>query len=160
MQDIPDLSKTVAELNKLKDNKDYANSLRIIDSICKSIKIQQQIHKFHHNRYILIMKKNYDKHRLADKFDVGDYVAYFVGDRSSRSRKLKARYSGPFKLIARVIDNTVRIANEDNGETLDCHVTMLKRYFKEFFTPEMVFNRTQRVKQVLNQHQRKNHRHR
>ena len=150
MQDIPNLQQTVADLTKLKHNKDYSNSLRIINDICKSIKLQQKIHEFHHNRYVLIMKKNYDKHVLSDKFDEGDYVAYFIGDRSSTSRKLRARYSGPFKLIKRISGNTVRIQNEETKEILDCHVTMLKRYYKEFFTPSMIFNRTQRVKNTIN----------
>ena len=106
------------------------------------------------------MKERYDKDKKLDSFVVGDSVAYYIGDRSRKSRKLRSRFSGPFKIVERLSNNTVRIINTDTNEDLRCHVGMLKLYRPEFFTPEMVFNRTQKVKRHLSDFRVKSHKSR
>ena len=92
------------------------------------------------------MKDYHDLDKHDDSFEVGDLVAYFVGDRSSVNKKLRARFTGPWKIVLRIRDNTVRIKNLHDGKIIDTHVNMLKRYKEDAFIPLIELRKTERAK--------------
>ena len=95
------------------------------------------------------MKKNYDKNKMHSQFEIGDKVVYYIGKRAYTNLKLRPRFTGPFKVIKLIGDNACRILNEETNETMVCHVKMLKKFNTEYFTPELVFQRTLKQKKKL-----------
>ena len=91
------------------------------------------------------MKDNYDIDKYDDNFNIDDLVAYYVGDRSSTMKKIRRRFTGPWK-IERMHHNTVKILNLIDNKIIVCHTTMLKRYYKHQFTPLCEIERSHRSK--------------
>ena len=106
--------------------------------------------KRNHEKYVIIMKDNYDVDKYGDNWKVGDLVAYYIGERTGQhSRKLRKRFSGPWKVIERIKDRNnvvVKIQNEKTGNTLCCHVSMLKKYYPEGFVPLLKVRESERIK--------------
>ena len=105
------------------------------------------------------MKRNFDIDKVDPTLTVGDYVAYYVGDRSKTSRKLRRRFTGPWKITNKLNHNTYQITNEQTNETMACHAQMLKKYHKQDFTPLAAYEQTQLNKRKLRkqtEQQRKN----
>ena len=149
LNDTIDCTNTIEQLNKLYDEKKYKNAFQMIDHLNKSLKVIKSMHDHNYKKYVFIMKKNYDKNKLNRKFQVGDKVMYYVGDRAHTNKKLRARFTGPFKVVKLISDNAVKILNEDTDETMVCHTKMLKLYFDNYFTPESAYARTLKHKQKL-----------
>ena len=89
------------------------------------------------------MKKYYDQDKHDDNFKVGDLVAYYVGDRAAVTAKFHRRFTGPWKVISRLSHNTLEIKNEETGEQLSCHVSMLKKYYQHKFIPLAQYEKSQ-----------------
>ena len=100
------------------------------------IELTQQRYDERYDKYIIIIKDNYDIDHFDDSYQKDDLVAYFIGDRSSTNKKLRKRYSGPWKIIERLRHNTVLLENvDDPKQRLATHTSMLKPFYKEHFKP-------------------------
>ena len=100
------------------------------------IKYHRNKQKEEYKKYVVIMKQDYDKNRKDDDFKMGDLVAYYIGDRSSKLKTIKQRFSAPWRIVERLRHNVVRIQHIDNPkEVLACHVSMLKKYSTKDFVP-------------------------
>ena len=113
----------------------------------------QQRYDDRYDKYIIIIKDNYDIDHSDDSFQKDDLVAYFIGDRSSTNKKLRKRYSGPWKIIELLRHNTVVIENLDDKKRLATHTSMLKPYYKEHFTPwieTLKSNRSKLLRDIRN----------
>ena len=97
------------------------------------------------------MKKNFDLNKNDPKLQVGDHVAYYVGDRANTSRKLRRRFTGPWKITKQINHNTYQILNEQTNETMACHAQMLKKYYKQDFTPLAAYEQSEANKRKLRQ---------
>ena len=108
-----------------------------------------QTHERYHDKYdkyVIIMKDNYDLDKYNDYFKIGDLVAYYIGDRSATNKKLRKRFTGPWKIISRLRHNTVRIKNLIDGKEIATHVGMLKKYYAKGFTPLIEIEKSERAK--------------
>ena len=86
--------------------------------------------------HIVVMKENFDMDKHDDDFEIGDLVAYYIGDRSAKLRKIRQRFSAPWRVIGRLRHNVVQIQDTKNPEEkLACHVSMLKKYCTKAFVP-------------------------
>ena len=149
LNDTMDCTVAIDELNKMRDNKDYNKAFKFIDELNKQLKVVRSMHDYNYKKYVFVMKKNYDKNKMQSQFEIGDKVVYYIGKRAYTNLKLRPRFTGPFKVIKLIGDNACRILNEDTNETMVCHVKMLKKYNEEYFTPELVFQRTLKQKKKL-----------
>ena len=103
------------------------------------------------------MKENFDIDKQDDDFEMGDLVAYYVGDRSSKLKTIKQRFSAPWRVIGRLRHNVVQIQRADNPvERLACHVSMLKKYCTKAFVPltEVLATQSEKDKIKMDQDQR------
>ena len=111
--------------------------------------IIEQTHERYHekyDKYVIIMKDNYDIDKHHDYFKINDLVAYYIGDRAATNKKLRCRFTGPWKVIERVRHNTLKIKNLIDGKEITTHVGMLKRYYEKHFTPLDEIEKTERAK--------------
>ena len=133
------------KLNEMKHNKSYHKAFDIIARVNKSLQLMRDIYNRDHKRQVYRMAKNFNKHKLANFFQPGDKVVYYIGNRSYTNIKLRPRYSGPFTVVS-ISHNTAKIHNDDTNDTLVCHIKMLKRYIPKYFTPEYIYDRTNKQK--------------
>ena len=121
--------------------------------------IEQTHERYHdkYDKYIIIMKDNYDLDKHDDYFKVGDLVAYYIGDRSATNKKLRKRFTGPWKIIARLRHNTVRIKNLIDGKEIATHVGKLKKYYPKGFTPLIEIRKSERAKLLADIKNTKSH---
>ena len=73
-------------MRKLKLKNKTQTSLETIQNVIQRLNAYKSTFDQKRNRYIIILKSNYDKKITDDankKFKVGDSVAYYVGDRSN-----------------------------------------------------------------------------
>ena len=110
--------------------------------------IEQTHERYNHryDKYVIIMKDNYDIDKHDDYFQVGDLVAYYIGDRSATNKKLRKRFTGPWVIVERLRHNTVKIVNLIDNKEIATHVSMLKRYYKKGFTPLVEIEKSERAK--------------
>ena len=77
-------------------------------------------------------------------------IMYYFGERNYPMKKIRPRFTGPFRIIARINENTVKIYNDDTDETISCHTQKLKLYHPNKFTLEQDFIRLLKAQQKLN----------
>ena len=137
-------------INKISKEIDHPSKYELVKQLQYILKNQakKQIDKF--DDYIVVMRRNFDLDKTNDNFDIGDTVAYYIGDRSSKLKKIRQRFSAPWRVIGRLRHNVVQIQKADNPkETLACHVAMLKRYNKQDFVPLTDILATQTAKERI-----------
>lgn len=125
---------SIAETAKIKKFKDSHQTLQMLK---RSLTVVKQ--QFNQKRYYYIskVKLNYDKkHNKDDKFEINDKVLYYVGERNYPMKKIRSRFTGPFRITHRINHNTVTIYNEDTQEELTTHTQKLKKYHDNEFTRE------------------------
>ena len=137
-------------LTKLSKEIDHPSKYELVKQIQYLIKYHEDKQKEAFDDYVVIMQKNYDKDKSNDNFQVGDLVAYYIGDRSAKLKKIRQRFSAPWRVIERLRHNVVKIQRADNPvEKLACHVSMLKKYNKQNFVPLTEFLATQSEKDKI-----------
>jgi putative transposase len=154
---IENVALNISKLNDLKSqlnksHKNYKSHYELVTRLSQQLSIINSQFDKDKRKYIIIMKRNFDKNRqtsLSDKFKIGDYVAYYIGDRSNRTRKLRQRFSGPWQIKKRININTYEISNENGSAKMCCHVQMLKKYNKEQFTPLIDYERSEKQKRKI-----------
>ena len=146
LNDIVDLKLARELYSKLPNKFDQQSQFEIVQQLKLIIEQTQQRYNEKYDKYVIIMKDNYDIDKYDDNFNIDDLVAYYVGDRSSTLKKIRRRFTGPWKIIARKRHNTVKIQNLIDDKIITCHVRMLKRYHKTQFIPLCEIEKSQRAK--------------
>ena len=124
----------------------HPSALELVKQIEFMIQRLREQQQQKHDQYIIIMKRNYDWNKHDDDYKIGDTVAYYIGDRSATSSKLRRRFSGPWKIISRLRHNTCEIKNIHTEEIKATHVCMLKKYNPKQFVPLIELQRSERAK--------------
>ena len=158
---IEDVALKINQLNELRDNikkdKSYKSKYQLITELTQQLSILQSQFNKDKQKYIIIMKRNFDKHKTKEpkeQFKIGDYVAYYIGDRANTTRKLRQRFTGPWQIIEQLNENTYKIANKDATISMCCHVQMLKKYNKDHFTPLINYEQSEKEKRKIQNRQR------
>ena len=73
---------------------------------------------------------------IESKYEIGDLVVYYIGDRAQSLRKLRAKWSGPWKISKIIYENKIKIVDpKDKKVSAEVHVGRVKPYRKrEFYT--------------------------
>ena len=153
LRDIIDFKLARQTLQEIKKSSSISNSkFELIKQLQAHLQLAQSRHDLNYKKYVIIMKKYFDQgksHVTHDTFEIGDLVAYYVGDRAATTAKFHRRFTGPWRITNRLRHNTVTIKNEDNGESFSCHTSMLKKYFAHKFTPLVEYELSQSGKDSL-----------
>lgn len=138
--EIPDIKGAITRLKDMPNDstiKMDQTELEYVNRLCAQLKTLYKVFDKDHEKYVLISKKYYDSNKIDDSFDVSKHelVVYYVGDKTSELRKLRCKWSGPWKILERIRHNTLRICEPSNVENFfDAHVERLKRYkVREFW---------------------------
>ena len=107
-----------------KENKDKLESLKQLITSLKTLH-----NKFDEKRInqIRIMKDNFDASKLNPTLKNHDHVLIWIGDRNNASKKLHARFWGPFEVIRKLHHNTYRLKHTITKKELACHASKLKK---------------------------------
>ena len=146
LNDIVDLKLAREIFSELPTKFDQQSYYEIVQQLKLIIEQTHQRYDEKYDKYVIIMKDNYDIDKYDDNFNVDDLVAYYVGDRSSTLKKIRRRFTGPWKIIERKRHNTVKILNLIDNKIITCHIRMLKRYHKSQFTPLCEIEKSLRAK--------------
>ena len=134
-------------LTKLSREFKHPSKYELVKQLQYMIKYHEKQQKKEFDNYIVIMQKNFDKDKHDDEFEVGDLVAYYIGERSAKLKKIRQRFTAPWKITQRMRHNVVQIERVDNPtEKLACHVSSLKKYNKRNFVPLTEFRATETAK--------------
>ena len=69
-----------------------------------------------------------------EKIKIGESVMYFIGDKEQTSRKLRQKWSGPWKVAKRLQDNAYELTDGGKRQS-PAHVERMKKYFaKEYWS--------------------------
>ena len=111
--------KLVLELiNRLSKEIGHPSKYELVQQLRYLLKYHEENQKKEYEKYIVIMKQDYDFDKVDDKFEIGDQVAYYIGDRASKLKTIKQRFSAPWKVIGRLHHNVVQIQRTDNPPIL------------------------------------------
>ena len=146
LNDIVDIKLARQIYNELPSDFDKNSHFEIVKQLKLIIEQTQERYNEKYDKYVIIMKDNYDIDKCNDSYKIGDLVAYYVGDRSATNRKIRRRFTGPWQIIQRLHHNTVVIRNQLDGTTFPTHVCMLKRYYKHQFIPLCEIEKSERAK--------------
>ena len=144
--DVTTALQSIIETSKLKRFKDSHNTLRMLKH---SLTTVRNIFNQHRWYYVANSIEKYNKHQKPDKLKIDDLVMYYVGERQYPMKKIRPRFTGPFRILNRVNHNTVTIYNEDTNEQLSCHTNKLKKYHPNQFTDEQMYLRQLKTAQKI-----------
>ena len=156
LHDIQDIALKIKQLSQIKSNTEKSKH-ELIEQLKTRLSALHTHYDNAHQRYVIIMKRNFDRNKSNPIFKINDLVAYYVGDRANTSKKLRRRFTGPWRIINKISHNTYEIINDDTGDTMSCHAQMLKTYHKNDFTPLNDFEATERNKFNLKRKYNKHH---
>jgi transposase InsO family protein len=149
LRDMVDFKLARSMSNEIKETKEFDNSkFELIKLLESKIKLAQSHRDANYKKYIIIMKRNYDKHKYEHPFKINDLVAYYIGDRASTNHTIQRRFTGPWKIIGFVNKVTATIYNEATKEKFSCHICMLKHYYQHDFIPISQFSNHERKKHL------------
>ena len=81
------------------------------------------------------MKDNYDLNHYDKEYEKNDKVVYYIGDRDAPLRKLRNKWSGPWRVIEQIYPNTVIVKNDKNRLQFPAQLARLKKYHsREYWT--------------------------
>ena len=146
LNDIVDLKLARELYTDLPSNYGKQSYFEIVNQLRVAIETTQQRYDDKWDKYIIILKDNFDIDKYHDNYSIGDLVAYFTGDRASTNKKLRRRFTGPWKIVDRLRDNVLVIENKTDGERIATHATMLKPYYADHFVPYSELLKSQRSK--------------
>ena len=158
LRDIVDYKLAREKLEELPTDYDNASKYQIVKQIKTMLELAQNRHSENYKKYIIYMKKQYDKDKYDVTFNKGDLVAYFVGDKTvGNVRKLSRKYTGPWTVISQKRHNCVKIQHTVTKQTLVVHTGMLKTYNEQHFIPYLEIQRSKLAKKKArkNKHKQK-----
>ena len=160
LNDVIDITAALSKLAKTAKMKKFKDSKDTLQMLKRSLTVIRNQFNQHRWYYVHNTIKNYNKKRTDDKLIVNDQVLYYVGERNYPMKKIRPRFTGPFKIIKRINHNTVTIYNESTQEELSCHTQKLKKYNPNQFTEETDYLRQLKQLQKLNNQYRRKKGHR
>ena len=155
LHDTIDVTSAIKNLAQTSKNKKFKESFEILRAIKKSLTIVRDAFNQHRWYYVTRTIQNFNKNKTTDKFKIDDKVMYYVGERNYPMKKIRSRFTGPFRIIKRVNHNTVTIYNDSTNETMTCHTQKLKLFHDHTFTPENDYLRQLKQRQKLNNEYRR-----
>ena len=111
-------------LNQLKENIENMN--KIADSNWKDV--TKLSVKSYNNKYNITPESI---NRNRDKFEIGNEVLYFIGDKQTARYKWKEKWSGPWILEKKLNDSTMIISDPRNGNQKRVSIDRLKIFTRE-----------------------------
>ena len=145
-----DITAALQKLAKTAKMKKFQTSQRLLQTIKHSLTTVRNLFHQHRWYYVSDMIRKFNKTKTTDKFEQGDKVMYYVGERSYPMKTVRPRFTGPFTITKRISHNTVTIFNDDTNESLTCHTEKLKKYNPDQFTPEQDYIRQMKQRQKIN----------
>ena len=157
LNEINNISQAIQKLNntEIKKGKRYLTKLELVNKLRRHLKYLHGQYNTKHRKYVKIMIKNFDKDKKPHKFEINDLVMYYIGDRKKTAQKLRARFTGPYKITHKINHNTVKLENKDKTIQFGCHVSKLKPYIKEYFIPLTQFEHQEYEKYLIKQRDRR-----
>ena len=150
LNDAIDITSAVKALANTAKDKKFKESTKILKALTKSLTLVREAFNNHRWYYVTRTIQNFNKNKTSDKFKIDDKVMYYVGERNYPMKKIRSRFTGPFRIINRVSHNTVTIYNDTTNETMTCHTQKLKLFHEHHFTPEYDYLRQLKQQQKLN----------
>ena len=144
--DVTTALKSLIETTQLKRFRDSHNTLKMLKHSLTTVRSIFNNHRWY---YIANSIEKFNKHQKPDKLKIDDQVMYYVGERQYPMRKIRPRFTGPFRILNRVNHNTVTIYNDDTNEQMTCHTNKLKKYHQNQFTDEQSYLRQLKNQQRL-----------
>ena len=127
LRDIVDLKTARKYLKKLPTEFEPHNHFDAVVQVRAAVELAQKNRDNAFEKYVLEYKKYFDINKNDDKFETGDIVAYYTGDSSATNKKLRSRFSGPWKITGRLRPNVVTIERDEHK--ISVHTKMLKHYY-------------------------------
>ena len=156
LNDAIDTTAALTNIKKYAKMKKFKEAKHTLKMLHDSIGVVRKHFDDHRWFYIANEIKKYNKNRKPDNFKANDLVMYYVGERNYPMKKIRSRFTGPFRIIKRINHNTVTIHNDSTNETMSCHTQKLKKYHENNFTDENLFMRQlYQHQKLLNEYNRK-----
>ena len=127
--------------NDQKQSKWSETELEFIKKLKLQLQIMHNTFNKDFNKYVLIMKDNYDIDKYSDNLRINDQVVYYIGDRDATMRKLRNKWSGPWRLSDRLYDNCVILMDDKKGQKFEAHVSRVKKYHSRAFWKLSKYNK-------------------
>ena len=131
LNELSDIKLCVKHLNDLENkNKWNETELKYLKRLELHLKIFDDIARQNRDKYIKVMKDYYDKHwkKRDIAYKIGQAVMYYIGDKDQNSRKLRQKWSGPWKVAKKLQENAYELT--DGGKrTWPAHVERRKLYY-------------------------------
>ena len=102
-----------------------------------------------YNKYVIIMKNNYDFDKYNIKYEKNEKVVYYIGDRDSPMRKLRNKWTGPWKVVKQLYPNTVVLRDEKNGKEFPAQIKRVKKYHSREFWKLSQYEKMIKNKEIL-----------
>ena len=141
LNDITDVHRILRDLNTLKHTRDITRDdyQYLTDLISKLTKIHDKF-KNDWKNYQYLSKQQYN-HRYKthqrkiqhynNVFKVGTQVLYFVGDKWTKQKKWRRKWSGPWTIQTKLSDSTVIIVDSETGNQKRVTMDRLKVFSKQ-----------------------------
>jgi hypothetical protein len=134
LREIPDIAFALGKLNDInKDKKLKESELELVEQLKNNLKVIRGIFKQDHEKYVQVMKRDYDIGKKNIKFKKNEEVVYYCGSRKQRSYKLLNKWSGPWKVVEHISPSMIKIYNPIDGIYKKVKVDYIKRYVKREF---------------------------
>ena len=85
--------------NEEKQQKWNQTELEYLKEVEKNIRIMHDLYNKDFNKYVKILKDNFDIGRYNKSYENNEKVIYYIGDKDSSMRKLKHKWTGPWRVI-------------------------------------------------------------
>ena len=119
LTELQDIQICNSKLDKLKNKySNQSSEFEYLQQLKIKLGMLKDILKVDMDKYVKIMKKQYDKEKKDDKFEINNKVMYYVGDRESNLRKLRHKWTGPWVIMERISANEVKILDNDSGNSI------------------------------------------
>ena len=167
LRDLVDFKIARDNLENLPNDYDQKNKYQVVKQIKTMIDLVQNQHKNEHKKYVIYLKHQYNKDKYDVTYKKGDFVAYFVGDKTVGNKsKLARKFTGPWEVVKQLrhncveIKRTLNINDTTKDEHYVVHTGMLKPYHKDQFIPYLEMQQSHHAKTNIKRQPRRLHNHR
>jgi hypothetical protein len=134
LREIPYIAFALGKLKDInKDNKLKKNEVELVEQLQNNLKVIRSIFKKDHEKYLYVMKRDYDIGKKNIKFKKNEEVMYYCGSRKQKSYKLLNKWSGPWKVVEHTSPSMIKLYNPKDGIYKKVKVDFIKRYIKREF---------------------------
>ena len=127
------------KLLKYKNEEKQSNwnptELELLNQLDVHLKAIKDLYNKDYNKYVKIMKENYDLNKYDIEYEKNEKVVYYIGDKDSPMRKLRNKWTGPWRVTNQLYPNTVILMDDKKGEEFSAQLNRVKKYnSREFWT--------------------------